>query len=206
MSVLHPPSFAGHACVCPSGPWRFLPVCGRASGAFHHGFLTMLHSSTSDVDLEIIVYQPCAFSLNGKQLATRGTQHEHIFLLDTTTGKAQEDPITCPHSGGGFDALAYTPDGRRIFASSKNNIYECDVETKKAILFASTNNDITHMILSPDGQRLATADTSPAIMEWDVSAKTMLHRWKDGVISALCYRSEERRVGKECRSRWSPYH
>src|ERR1017187_605404 len=23
---------------------------------------------------------------------------------------------------------------------------------------------------------------------------------------ALCYRSEERRVGKECRSRWSPYH
>ena len=24
--------------------------------------------------------------------------------------------------------------------------------------------------------------------------------------SALVYRSEERRVGKECRSRWSPYH
>ena len=24
--------------------------------------------------------------------------------------------------------------------------------------------------------------------------------WKDN------YRSEERRVGKECRSRWSPYH
>ena len=28
-------------------------------------------------------------------------------------------------------------------------------------------------------------------------------------ISSICYtdvRSEERRVGKECRSRWSPYH
>ena len=24
--------------------------------------------------------------------------------------------------------------------------------------------------------------------------------------AALQYRSEERRVGKECRSRWSPYH
>ena len=23
---------------------------------------------------------------------------------------------------------------------------------------------------------------------------------------AMTYRSEERRVGKECRSRWSPYH
>ena len=25
-------------------------------------------------------------------------------------------------------------------------------------------------------------------------------------ITANCDRSEERRVGKECRSRWSPYH
>ena len=26
------------------------------------------------------------------------------------------------------------------------------------------------------------------------------------VACAYCDRSEERRVGKECRSRWSPYH
>ena len=26
------------------------------------------------------------------------------------------------------------------------------------------------------------------------------------VVIVLMYRSEERRVGKECRSRWSPYH
>src|SRR2546422_11742010 len=25
-------------------------------------------------------------------------------------------------------------------------------------------------------------------------------------LANLCWRSEERRVGKECRSRWSPYH
>src|SRR5258707_901352 len=28
----------------------------------------------------------------------------------------------------------------------------------------------------------------------------------DSLISLLFWRSEERRVGKECRSRWSPYH
>ena len=28
----------------------------------------------------------------------------------------------------------------------------------------------------------------------------------DGIITRNEYRSEERRVGKECRSRWSPYH
>src|SRR3712207_9393259 len=27
-----------------------------------------------------------------------------------------------------------------------------------------------------------------------------------GLAGAVFYRSEERRVGKECRSRWSPYH
>ena len=26
------------------------------------------------------------------------------------------------------------------------------------------------------------------------------------LVCRLCLRSEERRVGKECRSRWSPYH
>ena len=28
----------------------------------------------------------------------------------------------------------------------------------------------------------------------------------DKTIAADIFRSEERRVGKECRSRWSPYH
>ena len=27
-----------------------------------------------------------------------------------------------------------------------------------------------------------------------------------GKTTVTCARSEERRVGKECRSRWSPYH
>ena len=30
--------------------------------------------------------------------------------------------------------------------------------------------------------------------------------FKGGTSLSKCYRSEERRVGKECRSRWSPYH
>src|SRR2546429_4864362 len=34
------------------------------------------------------------------------------------------------------------------------------------------------------------------------------YRWlkTSGIISPDKWRSEERRVGKECRSRWSPYH
>ena len=29
---------------------------------------------------------------------------------------------------------------------------------------------------------------------------------RENIASGLTLRSEERRVGKECRSRWSPYH
>ena len=33
------------------------------------------------------------------------------------------------------------------------------------------------------------------------------HAWaRRAAIAARFFRSEERRVGKECRSRWSPYH
>src|SRR5260370_33544710 len=32
------------------------------------------------------------------------------------------------------------------------------------------------------------------------------HNGERGFLRGCCDRSEERRVGKECRSRWSPYH
>ena len=36
--------------------------------------------------------------------------------------------------------------------------------------------------------------------------KEELQKFIDQVIKCDDFRSEERRVGKECRSRWSPYH
>ena len=46
--------------------------------------------------------------------------------------------------------------------------------------------------------------TSTATVDFD----SRLTARKDlaGAIEQAGYRSEERRVGKECRSRWSPYH
>jgi len=35
---------------------------------------------------------------------------------------------------------------------------------------------------------------------------TNLAQWSGGFTDLTGHRSEERRVGKECRSRWSPYH
>ena len=35
---------------------------------------------------------------------------------------------------------------------------------------------------------------------------TVANTWSEVGVSGDIARSEERRVGKECRSRWSPYH
>ena len=51
-----------------------------------------------------------------------------------------------------------------------------------------------------DAQRQATKDAGK-IAGLDV--KRIIN---EPTAAALSYRSEERRVGKECRSRWSPYH
>src|SRR5688500_20019826 len=40
----------------------------------------------------------------------------------------------------------------------------------------------------------------------DCGLGTWIRREQAGLCAACLLRSEERRVGKECRSRWSPYH
>ena len=52
----------------------------------------------------------------------------------------------------------------------------------------SRYQDVHEFVVSPDGEKIA----APVVLE-------------DDTFTA-CVRSEERRVGKECRSRWSPYH
>ena len=39
-----------------------------------------------------------------------------------------------------------------------------------------------------------------------ITTRAQHHLERMGVLAEVLARSEERRVGKECRSRWSPYH
>ena len=65
---------------------------------------------------------------------------------------------------------------------------------------------IRGIILDGPGKRLR---------DFNGYARALLRRQKNGIAEAyglflaqgpVGFRSEERRVGKECRSRWSPYH
>ena len=46
----------------------------------------------------------------------------------------------------------------------------------------------------------------PDIIEFKTTTFTAQQSWKGKLLQDSAVRSEERRVGKECRSRWSPYH
>src|SRR5437762_12903051 len=54
--------------------------------------------------------------------------------------------------------------------------------------------------------RSTVVSVSCAMASWTCTWRTRcVPPWRSRP-SLICFRSEERRVGKECRSRWSPYH
>src|SRR5258708_25070973 len=73
---------------------------------------------------------------------------------------------------------------------------------------------ISHPVMAGMPDKAAVfVDGSPVFEAQDGFKGTVLARYQDtgspllsGYLIGEEYRSEERRVGKECRSRWSPYH
>ena len=44
------------------------------------------------------------------------------------------------------------------------------------------------------------------VVHWDSGLLSYWREMNNSLAGVSAVRSEERRVGKECRSRWSPYH
>ena len=68
-------------------------------------------------------------------------------------------------------------------------------------LFANDINDIVGIGANDSGYGQNHLVVTNATIESSVTTSL----W-DELLTSMFYRSEERRVGKECRSRWSPYH
>src|SRR5687767_12403626 len=87
---------------------------------------------------------------------------------------------------------------------------------------ASRGNEILAILLLAIGALLALCLISAAFYpndpSWNSAGQGETHNWAGSIganVAATAFqfiglaaylRSEERRVGKECRSRWSPYH
>ena len=77
------------------------------------------------------------------------------------------------------------------------------------ITIASDGSSLTGLWF--DGQKYFAASLSPEHEEKVLPVFEQTIEWLDCYFSGknpgfMPERSEERRVGKECRSRWSPYH
>ena len=58
-----------------------------------------------------------------------------------------------------------------------------------------TKQSLTELVENIKNKKLSSTEITKAFIERSEKSKEL-----------NAYRSEERRVGKECRSRWSPYH
>ena len=89
------------------------------------------------------------------------------------------------------------------------------------MLFRSVIGNITHTYTTPGTYMVSISGAFPRIYfngagffgdDTDFEKILTVEQWGDiawtSMVKAFsgCERSEERRVGKECRSRWSPYH
>ena len=93
---------------------------------------------------------------------------------------AQENPSVNP------DLASYKNSARQKFSTHLQEYFDADERRiKQEIKDETTNNEIDSLFANHPIERL---------------------EGYNGELNAYAERSEERRVGKECRSRWSPYH
>ena len=90
----------------------------------------------------------------------------------------------------------------KLLAKDAAELIELDYDELPAAASAS-------VALAPDAPQLWPQIKDNLACDWvfgDEQKNTDLFSEADHVVSLETIRSEERRVGKECRARWSPYH
>ena len=78
------------------------------------------------------------------------------------------------------------------------------IKYEKYEMYENTRGDGRKNMLSDNIQllRKRAGMSQEQLAELTETSRQTVSKWESGVSP----RSEERRVGKECRSRWSPYH
>src|SRR2546430_13537637 len=94
-----------------------------------------------------------------------------------------------------------------FFFSSRrrHTIFDCDWSSECALPISSTSPGGRAMDLGLRGKHAIVTGGSLGIGK--AIARELAREGVDvAIVARTKARSEERRVGKECRSRWSPYH
>ena len=136
-----------------------------------------------------------------------------FFIISVTSAQWSTDPAAPQSLGSGVYAqvaatsdggvyVAWLSDGNyHVYLQRMNALGEPQLGDNGMVVSDNTNASwiaVYHLNLAVDSEDnaiITTVDQRTGV--WEVYA------WK---IAPDGSRSEERRVGKECRSRWSPYH
>src|SRR2546427_4163005 len=125
-----------------------------------------------------------------ESLIVRGAREHNLRNIDVTIPRDRLTVIT-GLSGSGKSSLAFDT----IYAEGQRRYVESLSAYARQFLGLMEKPDVD----SIEG-------LSPAISIEQKSAGHNPRSTVGTVTEVYDYRSEERRVGKECRSRWSPYH
>jgi len=110
-------------------------------------------------------------------------------------------------------ATTFSPRFEQVLAEAKRVRDRFDAEL--CLIYVGEQNDETTAKFAGALERLALPKDSPIHYEQGDPATAILRAIERNNIDVIVagalekevlLRSEERRVGKECRSRWSPYH
>jgi len=139
---------------------------------------------------------------------------------DTVIDAKTNQRLTTIALGGGAGNSQYDSVSDRIFVTvdGREELAEIDPSSDTVVArYSLTGCKGSHGLLIDSERRLAFAacEDNSKLVVFDLESKKATAAFTVGADpdvlafdSALrqLYRSEERRVGKECRSRWSPYH
>src|SRR5688572_4669337 len=125
-----------------------------------------------------------AISPDGRQAAVVAYGGHTIDIFDVASRERLRSIDLSPNQGP--HGIAWLEDGRILATTERSqSLTIVDTRAGDAVSAVATGQQGTHMVaVSPDRRRAYTANIG------------------SGTVS----RSEERRVGKECRSRWAPDH
>src|SRR5260370_1349925 len=147
-------------------------------------------TSVWDTDTGATILNSLAWSNDGSMLAfvadPTGTGKTRLYIYSTETGTVQMVP---PSGTGSVYHPVWSPDGVRL-------AYELTNKGSISILDYNTQTQGVHrQVTRPGEKRCLCRKAAPSVRCLSQSSRY-----------TVLFRSEERRVGKECRSRWSPYH
>jgi len=201
----------------------YLPILGkRAEGSFGAPFRTLWPDAWGVVE----PYVKAA-------LEGRGTRVEDLPIVMTRNGFPEQTYWSFSYSplygdDGEVEGILniVTETTRQVLArqaqTNRSDALEVALgaanaeigeQREKAVARDVVQRELSHrlknayaMVQAIVGQTLRHATSMPAAAEMIASRIQALAAAQDILIRSGGERSEERRVGKECRSRWSPYH